>query len=87
MQDLLAELLWHNVEIDEAADRLRKSLPGFAEAERDYDALEEQVRAALGFDLYSRYSAQLMRYSNYEVRAYYALGLGLREELVRAFTA
>ena len=32
MQDLLAELLWRNVEIDEAADRLRQTLPGFSDA-------------------------------------------------------
>lgn len=84
MQDLLSELLWQNEEIDEAADRLRRSLPGFSEAERDYNRLAEQVRAAVGTELYNRYTAQLARYSGFEVQAYYSLGLGLRGELARA---
>lgn len=84
MQDLLAELLWRNVAIDEAAHRLRQTLPGFHEAERTYESLSEQLRAAAGHDLYDRYFTQLIRYTNYEVQAYYSLGLGLREDLVKA---
>ena len=84
MQDLLAELLWRNVEIDEAADRLRQTLPGFSDAKQAYDHLSEQVRDLAGHDLYDQYFAQLIRYTGYEVQAYYSLGLGLREDLVQA---
>lgn len=85
MQGLLTELLWRNEEIDEAAARLCKTLPGFSEAERAYDDLAERLRAIAGPELYDQYFAQLTRYSEYEVRAYYSLGLGLRVEMVRAF--
>ena len=84
MQELLTELLWKNVEIDEAADRLRKTLPGFSEAEHAYSDLAKQVRAAAGPELYDQYFTQLMRYSEYEVQSYYSLGLGLRGKMVRA---
>ena len=84
MQDLLAQLLWHNVEIDEAANRLCQTLPGFSEAKQAYDNLSEQIRAAVGCDLYDHYFAQLIRYTNYEMQAYYSLGLGLREDMVRS---
>lgn len=84
MQDLLVELLWRNAEIDEAADRIRQTLPGFSAVQQGYDDLAEQVRAAAGCDLYDRYFTQLMRYTNYEVQAYYSLGLGLRENIVKA---
>ena len=84
MQDLLAELLWKNTEIDEAANRIRQTLPGFPEAQRDYDILTEQLLEAAGPDLYNRYFTQLMRYTGYEVQAYYSLGLGLREDLTKA---
>ena len=84
MQDLLAELLWRNVEIDEAANRLCQTLPGFSEAKQAYDNLSEQLRAAAGHDLYDRYFSQLIRYTGYEVQSYYSLGLGLREDLVQA---
>lgn len=84
MQDLLTELLWRNEEISEAADRLRRSLPGFSQAEQAYDDLADQVQAAVGYDLYDRFFTQLMRYTSYEVQAYYSLGLGLRGELAQA---
>ena len=84
MQELLTELLWKNVEIDEAADRLRKTLPGFSEAEHTYSDLAKQVRAAAGPELYDQYFTQLIRYSGYEVQSYYSLGLGLRGEMARA---
>ena len=79
MQDILSNL-WCSDNIHQAAYQLREALPGFAEAQRDYDALAEQIQAAAGYDLYDRYFSQLMRYSAYELRAYYALGLGLRKE-------
>ena len=84
MQDLLVELLWRNAEIDEAADHLCQSLPGFSEAKQAYDHLSEQVRDLAGHDLYDQYFAQLIRYTGYEVQAYYSLGLGLREDVLQA---
>lgn len=84
MQDLFAELLWRSVEIDEAAARLCQTLPGFQEAEQTYEVLSEQLRTAAGRDLYDHYFSQLIRYTNYEVQAYYSLGLGLREDIVKA---
>ena len=83
MQDLLAELLWRSDEITASADRLCKTLPGFQEAEQSYDALAGQICSIVGLDLYDQYFAQLMRFTDYERQAYYALGLGLREELMR----
>ena len=84
MQDLLVELLWRNAEIDEAAEHLCQSLPGFSAAKQAYDDLSEQLRAAAGHDLYDRYFSQLIRYTGYEVQAYYSLGLGLREDVLQA---
>ena len=84
MQDMLAQLLWRNTEIDEAADRLRQTLPGFQEAKQTYHALAEQIQSIVGYDLYNQYYTQLMRYTNYEAQAYYSLGLGLREDVVKA---
>lgn len=84
MQDLLVGLLWRNAEIDEAADHLCQSLPGFSAAKQAYDDLSEQLRAAAGHDLYDRYFSQLIRYTGYEVQAYYSLGLGLREDVLQA---
>ena len=41
-------------------------------------------KAAADFDLYDRYFSQLIRYTGYEVQAYYSLGLGLREDVLQA---
>ena len=83
MQELLAELLWRNFEVDKAADRLRKTLPGFPEAQQDYEDLTEQIRSIAGPDLYDQFYNCFMCYTGYEVQAYYALGLGLRGALAR----
>ncbi len=37
----------------------------------------------MGYSLFNKFETQLFRYTEYEVRAYYALGLGLRETMVR----
>ena len=87
MQDLLTELLWRNDEITEAAHRLCLTLPNWQEAMEDYTDLAEQVRQAAGDELYDQYCTRLMRFTGYEVRAYYALGLGLRRELFQALEA
>lgn len=84
MQDLLTELLWKNVEVNEAAARLCRSLPGFSEAEQEYDELAERIRSIAGPELYDQYFVQLMRRTGYEVQAYYSLGLGLRREIIQA---
>lgn len=84
MQDFLSKLLWDNDEIPERAARLCAELPGFAAAERDYSAAAEQIQALVGYERFDRFQDQLLRYTGYEVRAYYALGLGLREALTQA---
>ena len=84
MQDLLVDLFWRNTEIDEAASRLCQTLPGFSNTKQIYDKLSEQVREAAGHSLFDEYFSQLIRYSNYEIQAYYSLGLGLRENIVKA---
>lgn len=65
MQDLLAELFWRNTELDEAAGRLRQTLPGFQEAKQAYEELAQQLRELAGYDLYDRYFTQLIRYTGY----------------------
>lgn len=87
MQDLLAELLWRNIEIAESAEQLRQTLPGFHETEESYNALAEQICSIVGLDLYDRYFTQLIRFTDYERKAYYSLGLGLREELIHSLGA
>ena len=87
MQELFAKLFWENEEILEQAARLRETMPGFFEVQQAYDALSEQLREAAGRDLYDKYFTQLIRYTNYEVQAYYSLGLGLREDITKALGA
>lgn len=87
MQDLLAHLLWANEEIPEAADRLCRTLPGFQAAWREYQRTAQQIENLVGFSLFDRLQQQFIRCTDYEVRAYYALGLGLREALLRELGA
>lgn len=83
MQDMLTEILWTNDAIPEKAARLCEMLPGFAAAQQEYDDTARQIQDLVGLQLFDRFQQQILRYTDYEVRAYYALGLGLRESLVR----
>lgn len=84
MQDLFSELLWDNDQLPEAAARLCESLPGFEQVQRDYEEAARQIQELVGFHRFDQFQQLILRYTGYEVRAYYALGLGLRESLVRA---
>ncbi len=84
MQDLLIRLLWNDSEISAKVFELSHTMPGYQEESQTYDAVAQEVKAILGFSLYDRYLSSLMRLCGYENRAYYALGLGLREQLIRA---
>lgn len=51
---------------------------------QQYDSIAEKIQAIVGYDLYDELFTRFMGYTNYEICAYYALGLGLREDIVRA---
>lgn len=85
MQDILLKSLWYNSELSHKVCELSRAMPGYQEAAQAHEALAKQVKDILGFELYDQYTSALMRFSNYETYAWYALGLGLREELVKMF--
>lgn len=83
MQDLLLHLLQENDEISHKVHELVHEAPGYQKTLQEYNAVARQVRAVLGYDLFDAYETALHCCSCYENTAYYALGLGLREELVK----
>lgn len=84
MQDLLLELLDNSSVLSQRIYQLTRTMPGHQEAAQAADALEDKVRGHLGFELYDQYVSAFLRVLSYDVRAAYALGLGLRQELVKA---
>lgn len=83
MQELFAQLLWENEEIPEKAAQLCERLPGFDAAQQEYDEALQKIQDLVGYQLCDQFCQRLYRYTSYEVRAYYALGLGLQEALLR----
>lgn len=83
MQKLLLHLLQENGEISEKVHQIVRQLPDYQQALKDYEIVAGQVRDILGFPLYDAYSSAFMCLNCYEYSAYYAVGLGLREELVK----
>lgn len=84
MQELFAELFWENEEISHAVACLCEKVPGYRSAQAEYDRLVSQVREIVGFELCNQLLERLTEYSRYEEYAYYAVGLGLREQVVRS---
>lgn len=85
MQNILLKSLWYNTELSHKVPELSRAMPGYQEAAQAYEAIAKRVEDILGFELYDQYLSAQTRFSNYEVYAWYALGLGLREELVKMF--
>lgn len=83
MQDLLLHLLQENDAISRKVHELAHRSPSYQKALQEYNAVARQVQDVLGYDLLDAYEAAFNRCSCYESAAYYALGLGLREELVK----
>lgn len=87
MQDVLTKLFWGSEEIFQKADELCRALPGYSDAKQDYDSVAETVQSLVGYDLYDQLYTKFMRLTGYELKAYYSLGLGLREELLHSLGA
>lgn len=85
MQDILLKSLWYSTELSHKVRELSHAMPGYQEASQTYGAISQQVQDILGFELYDQYSTALMRFLDYDTFAWYSLGLGLREELVKMF--
>lgn len=83
MQELFAALFWDNEEISHAAACLCEKIPGCRSAQAEYDKLVAQVQEIVGFELCNQLLEQLTEYSRYKEYAYYAVGLGLREQAVQ----
>lgn len=84
MQELFAELFWNSDAIPEKAAQLCETLPGFAAAQQEYDDTARQIQDLVGYQLFDQFQQQILRCTGYEVQAYYAVGLGLRETVFQA---
>ena len=63
MQKLLTELFWGNEELHHAAAERCKALPGYWDAQLEYDKVAEEVQALIGFELYDQFLMQIGRAS------------------------
>ncbi len=84
MQDLLIRILYDSPEISGKVCELGRAMPGYEEAAQAVEAVEKEAVAILGLAFYDRLYSALGTLFNYESRAYFAVGLGLREELIRS---
>lgn len=83
MQDLLLHLLTENEAVAHRVYGLVHALNAYREADAALKVIAGQVRSILGDQLYDAYVAAFLRVGVYENRAYYAVGLGLRQEMAK----
>ena len=82
MNQIIQTLFCENPYLPEQIYAYCKTLPGYTQAERTYEALAEQMRQTMGKEFYFAYEEALDTYMAREVHAYYLFGLGLRQELL-----
>ena len=83
MQELLSTLLRKNPDIDEAVARYCAGLPEYTAAKQQYEQAASRLADAVDFSLYDEFQTCLLRYTDFEVQAYFRFGLELRENLIR----
>lgn len=83
MQELLSTLFRNNPEIDEAVARYCRTLPEYEAAKQQYEQAASRLAGAVDFSLYDEFQTCLLRYTDFEVQAYFRFGLELRKNLIR----
>ena len=84
MRDILMEMLGCEQELDRAAQEILDTMPQFREARQALEQTAREMVDEVGFARFDAWESRYLHYTAYELRVYYALGLGLRRELVRA---
>lgn len=83
MRDILLNMLRKEQETAQAAWELLKTLPDYNEARQELEKITEVIRAQVGFQSYEAWERAWLACCSYELRTYFALGLGLRREFMR----
>lgn len=83
MQDLLKNILRQETETAQAAWELLKTLPNYRQAQQELEKATEAIRAQVDFPSYEAWESAWLACCSYELRTYFALGLGLRREFIR----
>lgn len=83
MQDLLKNILRQETETAQAAWELLKTLPNYRQAQQELEKATEAIRAQVDFPSYEAWENAWLACCSYELRTYFALGLGLRREFIR----
>ena len=79
---ILRTLFLDNLEIPAAIARFCDAVPGYAQAEREYDRAAQELMELIGYERFSRFEEAMNAHLSCEVRAHYLFGLGLRRELL-----
>ena len=83
MKDAILDLLWKSPDVMESISKFLLTLPAYQQAQRDFYAVVDQMREQVSPELFRCLEDRFFTFTNYEVCAYYAFGLGLREALIR----
>ena len=84
MNKTLKMLFVDNPYIAEQVCAFCSTLSEFQEAEREFNAVSEQIAEKLGQELYLDFEEAQSWYMAKLVNAYYLFGLGLRQEIISA---
>ena len=87
MNNILNTLFLDNPYLPEQVAAFCKTLPEYREAERAYQAAEQELEDRLGYEVSNRLSEIQFCYMARLVQAYYLFGLGLRQEVLSALEA
>lgn len=83
MQDLLKNILRQETETAQAAWELLKTLPDYNKARQELEKATETIRAQVDFPTYNAWENAWLACCSYELRTYFAQGVGLCRKFIR----
>lgn len=87
MDSTLHTLFFDNPYLPEQIYAFCETLPEYREAERNYQKVEQALKAQLGYEAFNHFDEIQSCYMARLVHAYYLFGLGLRQDILSALEA
>lgn len=84
MNEKIFLYLLDELEMRKDIEPFYQQVPELEQAEHDCFALMEQVKNTMGYDFFDQLEEKVIKFLDLSVQAYYLLGLGLRQEVLRA---
>ena len=85
MNDHIVTIFYDNPEISRMIEEFCETDPEYVQARKEFYETAHEIERAVGYELYERFEQRFGYYLSRCADLHYLFGLGLRQEVLRAF--